>query len=185
MVHEYLGHAHSYDSFLPAAADAVPSASQLHSMVSSLQSWMQSLLKSTPGAGGNSELKSDADRQGEVEFVTASAKQLGCAEDVASLLASAYLAREPELVAHARALSVSSFAEWSLKDYDWSARVTLASSALSNLRTPVVLLSLLLAAPDGRTRTVQMELDQAGLDSVLAQMAQVNAVVQEYSTTEA
>ena len=108
---------------------------------------------------------------------------MGCSAETAAALATAYQARELELQSYSKQLSVSQFSDWSLKDYDWSARVTLASSSLSNLRTPTLILSLLLQAPDGRTRNVKLELDQAGLDKVLQQMGQVKAIVQDFSTT--
>jgi hypothetical protein len=116
-------------------------------------------------------------------FVTAQSTALGLTPAVATLLSTLLLSRLPELLAHSRSKTVTAFAPWSLKDFDWTARVTLASSALSNLRTPVLQLNLTLASPDGRLRQVPLELDRAGLDRVLEQMAKVNAVVQEYETT--
>lgn len=136
-----------------------------------------------PGHGANPELKSDADKQAELDFIQSSTAQFGCTPETSAALATAYHAREMELQNHAKQMSVSQFSEWSLKDYDWSARVTLASSSLSNLRTPTLVLSLLLTSPDGRTRNVKLELDQTGLDKVLEQMDQVKKIVQEYSTT--
>lgn len=132
------------------------------------------MVREAPSAAGSEEVS---------KFVSEQAATLGCTAAVSSLLTKLLLARLGELVQDAKVRSVRQFAPWSLKEFDWNARVTLASSALSNLRTPVLQLTLTLAAPDGRTRDVQLEMDRDGLDRVLDQMAKVNGVVQEYSTT--
>lgn len=181
MVHSHLGHSHSFDRFLTPSGTL--SHTQIHTCTKGLRRWIETLLKGTPGVGSNVELKSDAEKKAESDYRQSTLAPIGCSEEATAALIAAFNAREAELVAHAKSLSVSQFADWSLKDYDWSARVTLASSAISNLRTPTLVLSLLLTSPDGRSRTVRMELDQAGLDSILEQMGRVNQIVQEYSTT--
>ena len=54
-----------------------------------------------------------------------------------------------------------------LKDFDWSARITLASDNISGLRTPLVILKLFLTSPDGITEERILELSQLELDSLL------------------
>jgi hypothetical protein len=120
----------------------------------------------------------------------------GVSSAAASALVSAYTVRLPELESWARARSVTQLSEWSLRDFDFDARVTLASSSLANVRTPSLLLSLLLAAPQAEselglgaakpaTRKLALEMSRENLDAVLAQMEKINQVVQQYSVTSA
>lgn len=179
VVDESIGHAYSYDSFLSTASKSSLSPLQLRTTVDALKAFIAQLLRTSPVAAGTADAKPDND------WLNAQTKALGVNDTVAAALYSAYLARERELIAHAKRTAVTQLSEWSLRDYDWSARVTIASSSISNLQTPLLLLTLTLAQPNGTTKEVQLELDEAGLERLLTQMDKLNTAVQQYSTTTA
>ena len=220
VVHEMIGHAHSYDHFLPPAAatpatpasasaatsDSLPSPVQLHALIAALRVWVQTQLQrcnaplpmlpvesdQQDAASSSSSPPSVATAADSSASILADLAKQGCGAAEAALLLSAFRAREAELVSWARSRAVTQLSEWSLRDFDWSARVTLASSSLANLREPTLLLSLMLGAPQpsgagqqqqGPTRKLALELSQANLDAVLEQMDKINQVVQQYSTT--
>lgn len=206
VAHELLGHSFSYAQFTAPTAggggggdgdgDALPSAVQLHAALGALRAWTRlQLSRALPADPSATAAAAEAERVAQVDAARAELAQQGCSDAAASPLLSAYLARESELRAWARAQSVAQLSEWALRDFDWSARVTLASSALANVREPTLLLSLLLAAPApsaaaagaavagaAPTRKLALELNQTELDRVLAQMEKINQVVQQYST---
>jgi DNA-directed RNA polymerase specialized sigma24 family protein len=104
---------------------------------------------------------------------------------------SALASRWPELESWARSRAVTQLSHWSLRDFDFDARVTLASSALANVREPTLLLSLLLAQPQSQaasdaglspaTRKLALELGREDLDKLLEQMSKINQIVQQYT----
>jgi len=199
VAHELLGHTFSYTQFTAstpggADADSLPSAVQLHAALTALRVWTRlQLSRALPVDPLATAAAAEAERVAQVDAARAELLQQGCSEAAAAPLLSAFLARESELRAWARSQSVTQLSEWALQYFDWCSRVTLASSALANVREPTLLLSLLLAAPTpsaaagaaagaAPTRKLALELNQTELDRVLAQMEKINQVVQQYST---
>ena len=57
-----------------------------------------------------------------------------------------------------------------LKDFDWSARVVLASDKISGLKQPLVILKLFLSNPSGSLEEKQIELSQEELGKFLTNL---------------
>ena len=66
-----------------------------------------------------------------------------------------------------------------LKDFDWSARVMIASDKISGLRAPIVLLKLFLSLPNGAIEEKNLELSQTELNSLLIDLKQAKQKIRE------
>jgi hypothetical protein len=64
-----------------------------------------------------------------------------------------------------------------LKDFDWSVRLVLSSSKLSGLRQPLLMLKLEKTMPDGTMKEQLVELDEAELNSLIANLSAAQKAV--------
>ena len=71
---------------------------------------------------------------------------------------------------------MSSYCE--LKDFDWSARVVLASDKISGLKQPLVILKLFLQTPMGLEEK-QVEFSQTELHKFLTNLRQAKQKIQD------
>ena len=66
-----------------------------------------------------------------------------------------------------------------LKDFDWSARITLASDKISGIRVPIVLLKLFLLLPNGTIEEKTLEFSQAELNDFLNNLKNAKVKIKE------
>ena len=57
-----------------------------------------------------------------------------------------------------------------LKDFDWSARIVLASDKISGLRDPLVSLKLFLTLPEGHIEEKDIELSVSDVNTLLSNL---------------
>ncbi len=80
---------------------------------------------------------------------------------------------------------VSGIFPLSLKDIDWSVRLVLSSDKVSNMRSVVLVLTLVLKVLDSgnkeRTKSVKLELSKEELDKVIASLSKAQEIIRDNS----
>ena len=66
-----------------------------------------------------------------------------------------------------------------LRDFDWSARIVLASDKISGLKQPLVILKLFLDKGDGELEEKEIELSKQELNSLLTSLKQARQKIKE------
>ena len=74
-------------------------------------------------------------------------------------------------------MSSNSYAE--LRDFDWSARIVLASDKISGLKQPLVILKLFLQTGSGEITEKEIELSQQELNNLLETLTQAKQKIKE------
>jgi len=182
-------------SIAPLDESAAAALTLTHTHAAAMREWIRQCMAegivggSDESNGTVTDTASSSSSSSPSAALTSTLTSLGVPSAISSTLTSAFLFRRAELFAFARRCSIQNLANWGLVDFDWEARLTLASSALSHMRSPSVSVAFGVASPrhhsDSATcnaRKVQVEMDAAALDRVLEQMEQINRIVQEYTT---
>lgn len=66
-----------------------------------------------------------------------------------------------------------------LRDFDWSARIVLASDKISGLKQPLVILKLFLEKGSGELEEKEIELSQQELNRLLASLKEAKQKIKE------
>eukprot|EP00456_Euglypha_rotunda_P012233 TRINITY_DN13429_c0_g1_i2.p1 TRINITY_DN13429_c0_g1~~TRINITY_DN13429_c0_g1_i2.p1 ORF type:complete len:218 (-),score=32.71 TRINITY_DN13429_c0_g1_i2:130-783(-) len=102
-------------------------------------------------------------------------KEVVSAEKTVKTLLTVVAARREEITKQLKNKHVS-LAPVSLKDFDWSLRMTLSSDKLSTLREPLLLLTLSLQ-DSGAGKNINLELSKAELENVLKSLEEAYKTV--------
>ncbi len=108
----------------------------------------------------------------EEELTTLLTEQSKLPGKVAKVVAGAVVSRQDEikgqLVEHLVSISSSH-----LTDFDWSLRLTMATSHLSHVRTPMLILTLYTRRLDGSSHEYTFEMTRDDLDRALTSLSKV------------
>lgn len=161
-----LGHAHSFSPFTTAEGSS-SFAVHLASSVDAYKHFLRLVLRDNLDESAAKQLLSVA-----IPSLT---------PDQLSTFYQIYLARRDELTQAVKSNAVTIGATLQLVDFDWSARAILSSSALSNVREGIVVLTLILATTESTTnrKSVTVELTKTQLDDFLIKAEQALKVVQD------
>ncbi len=78
----------------------------------------------------------------------------------------------------------SSISPSTLKDFDWSLKMVMASDKLAEIANPTLVLSLDLKGSDGSSKLVQFELSKESLDKLLSTCGDITKVVRQLTHFE-
>ena len=108
----------------------------------------------------------------EEEFVARFNEQSGVPAKVAKVVATAVVSREAEikkqLVEHLVNISSSH-----MTDFDWSLQLTMATSHLSQVRTPILILTIYTVWLDGSSHEYTFEMTKDDVDKVLVSFGKI------------
>ena len=112
------------------------------------------------------------------QLVASMTEQHGLPAKLAKLIAGAVFEREAEikrqLVEHLVAISSSH-----MTDFDWSLRLTMATSHLSQVREPMLILTVYTVLLDGSNHEYTFEMTRDDLDRVLGLFAKIASEIQD------
>eukprot|EP00941_MAST-03F_sp_MAST-3F-sp1_P006158 g6158.t1 len=112
------------------------------------------------------------------DIVDATKRTSGLSDGVCNEIASVLNARRDDIL-QALSEQAASVSSSHLADFDWSLRLVMSSNELSQMREPILILTLHISDSEGRRKEVVMELTKEKLGDLLSNCDKIGKVVEE------